>query len=548
MSKNARSIDGFIPRRHGDSGAAPVMRNGLQPPSSEPSSAEPRLTPRRVTSTPQPTTGESGLSKQDIDQSLSRIEQTEPAASEASKRRRFRFGRIKNRKKFIKRTVLVIVAIILLIGGNLAVKLFLNSQNIFKGNLFGLIQHKPLKMDANGRSNILLFGTSEDDPGHDAAWLTDSLMVVSLDQKNHNAYTFSIPRDLWVDYKTSDCSTGYKGKINALYQCYSNDGKDEEAGSNALKKTIGEVTGLDIQYYVHINYSVVKDAVDAVGGVDVDIQSDPESVGGVLDRNFDWACNYTCYYVKYENGTHHLDGTHALYLSRARGDNNGQATYGFSRGNFDRELNQQKIAKALMAKAVSAGTLTNFTKVSALLDAFGKNLRTNFDTTEIQTLMDIAKNTPSDAIKSLDIGSSDANVFTTGNEGGQSIVLTTAGLYDYTPVHSYLAKRLSSDAAVREGAKIGVFNGGAADGTAKTVADALESKGLTADAVGNATSDATVQYQIYDMTGGKMTATSAKLASIYGVSVKTNATPPVRSTDGYDFIILVGPSATASAQ
>ena len=82
--------------------------------------------------------------------------------------------------------------------------------------------------------------------------------------------------------------------------------------------------------------------IDAVGGVDIDIQGS-NGAPGVLDRNFDWRCNYKCYMVKYDNGVHHLDGERALFLAMARGSV--EPTYGLGNSNFDREKNQQKIIR-----------------------------------------------------------------------------------------------------------------------------------------------------------------------------------------------------------
>ena len=50
---------------------------------------------------------------------------------------------------------------------------------------------------------------------------------------------------------------------------------------DATKKFIGEIVGMDLQYVVHVNSNVIKDAVNAVGGVSINVQSkDPR---GVLD-------------------------------------------------------------------------------------------------------------------------------------------------------------------------------------------------------------------------------------------------------------------------
>ena len=52
-------------------------------------------------------------------------------------------------------------------------------------NPIDLFQNQPLKMDAHGRSNMLILGTTDDDPDHPGATLTDSMMVLSVDQKKH---------------------------------------------------------------------------------------------------------------------------------------------------------------------------------------------------------------------------------------------------------------------------------------------------------------------------------------------------------------------------
>src|SRR5690606_37609641 len=159
-------------------------------------------------------------------------------------------------------------------------------------------------------------------------------------------------------------------------------------------------------------YSAVTKAVDAVGGVDVTIESNPPGMG-ILDRNFDWKCNYQCYYVKYEDGeTAHLDGEHALALARAR---NAQGGYGLAAGNFDREKNQQKILRALREKALSLGTLTNIGAVTELLDAMGENLKTNVDTSEVQTIMALASEIPSEAIIPPDLYDEENPLVPTGS-------------------------------------------------------------------------------------------------------------------------------------
>lgn len=525
MNPNKRqSIDGFVPRRRIGQDQQPSTRPGLS------QSSDGALDRRR-------SSGQSSMHNQpheharirraELDATLASIDEA-PIAKPKVRRRLS--------KKNIKRLLIVLALLTVLIGGFLAIKAFLAGSSIFQGNLLGLVQSKPLKEDENGRSNIVIFGTSEDDEGgdHPGAYLTDSIMVVSLNQTKKDAYMFSIPRDLWVKYNEA-CNAGYEGKINEVFTCHSSSGQDEPAGSNALRKKVGEVTGLDVQYYAHVNYSVVRDAVDAVGGVGVEIDSnDPR---GILDRNFDWKCNYQCNYVKYPNGpTGNMDGEHALALARARGSS--APTYGLEQGNFSREQYQQKILTALKDKAVSAGTLTNIAKVSGLMDAFGKNLRTNFETNEVRTLMNLGNDIPNHSIKSLSLVDSESPVVSTGMVGAQSIVQPVSGLYDYSSIAQYLNKNLNSDAATREAAKIGVYNGSSQAGVAQAVADKLSAKGFNVIEVGNAPEGSYDKYQLYVLSDKP--ATKQRLEMLYGVSAKTS-TPPVDSS-GLDMVVIVGQS------
>ncbi|MCD8561825.1 LCP family protein [Candidatus Saccharibacteria bacterium] len=343
----------------------------------------------------------------------------------------------------------------------------------------------------------------------------------------------SLPRDLWVQYQEI-CTVGNQGKLNAVYFCASNDGEDEQAGAEALMAKAGEITGLDIQYYVHLNFTAVVEAVDAVGGVYVTIESsDPR---GILDRNFDWKCNYTCYYVNYENGeTVHLDGEHALALARAR---NAAGGYGLPNGNFDREKNQQMIVKALLEKAVSAGTLTNLGAVTGLIDAMGNNLRTNIQTKEIRTLMDLGTKIPQDSIVSLSLVEEGNMLVTTGSYNGQSIVRPVAGLFDYSQIAAYVERSVTAEPYMKEEPHVTILNGSGTAGVAQTLADTLTEKGFIVDAVDNAPEGSYDAVEIYTANGDKP-ASADKLKELYGVTLKTTPAP-VSVVGETNFVIIIG--------
>lgn len=104
---------------------------------------------------------------------------------------------------------------------------------------------------------------------HDGAQLTDSLMVMSVDQKEKNAITMSLPRDLKVGKEAC-----YAGKINEVYTCASKDGKNEEAGANAVMNELSKITGLEMHYFVHVNWGSLIQIVDALGGITVTVDED----------------------------------------------------------------------------------------------------------------------------------------------------------------------------------------------------------------------------------------------------------------------------------
>ena len=559
MTKKNSSIDGFVPRRPGSQVGERHVLNAS-------SSAPARKELRSEDDLQQNSLGAARpgrlMGRSDIDDSLNQIddpnEQHHKRKLSRKERKRLkkehRTRGQKIRKRIIVIAILAIVAAILAVGGFLAFKAFNATSSVLNGSFVDLIQNVPLKEDENGRSNFLILGTSEDDPGHEAGYLTDSIMVMSIDQDKKNAYMFSIPRDLYVSYGQA-CMSGYKGKINAYFNCV-NDADTDEAEQERLTKTqefIGGITGLDIQYGVHVNYTVMRDVINAIGGsVDVTIAS--RNPLGLMDSNFDWKCGkpavrkQNCplgHYIQYPNGPVTLDAEHALYLAQARGDR--APTYGFEQSNFDRERNQQMIAVAIKDKALSAGTLTNLGAVTGLIDALGNNLRTNIQTKEVRTLMDVAQHIDNANIHSLDFYSDDNKLFTTGTlPGVGSSVYPAAGVGDYSDLQAYIKKQLTSDPFVKEEPVVTVLNGSGTAGIAQLAADALEAKGFTIDDIANAPEGSYGKVTIYQINTDK-TASAAKLKQIYGVS-PTKGTPPVSINGETDFVVIIGDASVVSGK
>ena len=554
MARKYTSMDGFVPRRqNSELGEARTEKTPDVAPLKEIRTASDVESTRQAK--------KSSLSRAEIDSSLSGIDD----GGEGNGKKRRDPKRRARRWKIVRRVLLLLIVCVLVYVGYVGIRAMMSSGNIFKGSPLDLIQHTPLKMDSNGRSNILILGTSEDDPGHEGGFLTDSIMIMSVDQNKKNAYMVSIPRDLYVKYGEA-CNAGYAGKINEYYNCVHDGKTGVDADRAALAKAqqfFGEITGLDIQYGVNVNYTVMRDIINAVGGkITVNIEGDgavPAGVepGSIMDSNFDWKCGVgdrkvsraevlkRCpprgHFIDYGPGLQTLDAEHALYLAQARGD--AAPTWGLAQSNFDRERNQQKIIKAIREKAVSGGLLANIGNVTNVLDSIGNNLRTTFEAKEVQTLVDLAKNISNDEIKSLDLNSSENPIMTTGNVSGMSVVHPSAGTYDYSDLQAFLAKNFSSNPVTREGALVEVVNASGEAGVAQQEADKLKGQGFTTGPVANASGDYP-KVSVYQIGTGN-TATAAKLKSMYNVTVQTTD-PPFTVASGVKFVVVVGRSTAAT--
>ncbi len=542
--KNKRPIiDGFVPRRNGSQLGELHDRH----PKFKVQPIDRSLhTGDEVTQDVGRARAGNGLGRSDIDDSLRQIDDGKVNRQEHlfTRHNRQNLNKSPKRRRPVRRAIKWFFIILLIagigLGGYLGYKFLAAGGSIFNGSILDLVQSQPLKQDSNGRSNFLILGTSEDDPGHGGAYLTDSMMVLSIDQQNKNAYMFSVPRDLYVKYGMA-CNSGYSGKINEYFNCVSdnyNSTADEQKRLSETQAFVGNIFGIDIQYGIHVNNTVIKEAVDAVGGVDINIQGsngDP----GILDRNFDWRCNYTCYLVKYDNGVHHLDGAHALYLAMARGDV--APTYGLSNSNFDREKNQQKIILALKEKAMTTGTLSNVGKVTGLIDTLGRNLRTNIETKEIRTLMQLGSEIKSSDIHLISLQDGDKSVVKSGNYNGASVVMPVAGIYDYTGIKAFIAQNLSSNPVTRENAKIVVLNGSDTAGVGQTVADTLKSKGFNISLVDNAPTAKYADVEIYPLDKTK-TATLDALKVLYPSAVIETSGSPLAVSQDVSFVIIYGSS------
>jgi LCP family protein required for cell wall assembly len=336
-----------------------------------------------------------------------------------------------SKKRLVLKLSLGLVSVVIAVGGWLGWSVLGNINKVFHGNIISdaqaLFGNTQLKGESQGRVNILLAGDSSDDPGHGGGNLTDSILLLSINIKAHSAFLLSIPRDLWV-YVPGLSS--YQ-KINAA-----NDVSNFSApgypsgGMGQLEEVIKTNLGIPIDYYGLMDYGAFKDAVDAVGGVTINISSpDPR---GLYDPNTN---------LKLPNGSVTLDGQEALNLARARGD--GYGSYGFPNSDFARTQHQRQLFIAVAQKAKSLGVLTNPIKISDLFNALGNNLQTDLKLPDVLQLIQLTKNinpaavqsyaysyTPSGTTKPLLTGYLDPRT-------GEDALIPTAGIGNYSQMTQY---------------------------------------------------------------------------------------------------------------
>ncbi len=390
-----------------------------------------------------------------------------------------------------------------------------------QGNLFDLITetYAPLKTDANGRTNILAFGTSgynmdgdEGDGTHDGAQLTDSIMVISLDQETGDTAMLSVPRDL----KASPTCTA-TGKINEVYWCNNMEGNAEQAGAEALIAEVSDILDIEIQYYAHVNWGSLVQIVDTLGGITVTVDEDIDD------------------YYRYEaGGTYTMGGEEALWLARIR--------HGTAHGDFTRTASQQKILIAIKNRIFEKSL--SITDLLSLASTLGDNLRTNFSIDEMKTLAHLSSSFDFDTMRQVSL-IDPVMLVTTGTINGISYVLPAAGANNYLAIQNYVAKMFSSDPRSYENYTILVLNATDTPGLASSEQIILKDSGYDNIYIDDAPEGTyTEGYTLYNLTDAAP-GTRKLLEEKYGAALPLESLPANISTD-YDFILIVNPADTDS--
>jgi len=248
-----------------------------------------------------------------------------------------------------------------------------NNDSSFLGTIKSLADknNRSLKGADKNQINILLLGIAG--KGKPGQFLTDTIMVASIEPKTNRVALLSIPRDLYVKIPNTNIQT----KINSVYQYgLSNNNNDSDAAAKVIEKTITDITSLDINYYVVLNFDGFQKAIDDIGGINITSERD------LYDARYPGP-NYSYETFRLSKGFHHLDGATALKYARERHND--------PEGDFGRAKRQQQIMQATKNKIFSVGTLFNVFALNNLFDTLGENIRTDINTENLASFFELAK-------------------------------------------------------------------------------------------------------------------------------------------------------------
>jgi len=314
-----------------------------------------------------------------------------------------------------------------------------------------------LVTDSPDTFNILLLGYGG--AGHDGGGLTDSITLASLNTKDKEVVLVSIPRDLWIALPV-DYDNKQNYKINAAYAIGGNDDRypnkkpiyrGEKGGGELAKYAVSIVTGLEVNYFISVDFGGLVDAIDLLGGIEVDVTKpfddyfypvkglENETCGfsgeeiaefHELYSGFQLEKQFECRYehLHFGNGLQNMDGETALKFVRSRHSDQ----YG---GDFARSERQHEILAAIKNKLISLDAIS---QTSSLFNKLVESVTTDLDTEAIKEILAAVGNPLDYQIAHIYL--TEDNVFySSSSSGGQFILIPREGVNEWSEVHKYIS-------------------------------------------------------------------------------------------------------------
>jgi LCP family protein required for cell wall assembly len=190
-------------------------------------------------------------------------------------------------------------------------------------------------------------------PGEGYLTRTDSMMLMNINPGDIQVSLLSIPRDVFIrvpDYGEQRINT-----INLL-----GEQEAEGYGPVLVKASFQESFGVEVEYYVRIDFNGFVALIDAVGGVTIDV---PKLIIDYDYPTFD----YGTITVQFDPGKQHMDGERALQYARTRHQDD----------DYQRAGRQQQVIDALIKKLADPRQIVNW---PAVIYAVRSNMDTDMST------------------------------------------------------------------------------------------------------------------------------------------------------------------------
>lgn len=348
--------------------------------------------------------------------------------------------------------------------------------------------------------------------------LTDFIMLGQYDPNTREIDLVSIPRDTNVGNASID------GKINSVYSSKNLD---------KLKDEVSRITGIDIQYYVLFRTKILRQIVDEIGGVTVDVP---------INMNYDDP--YQNLHIHLNKGIQTLNGAQAEGFCRFRKNNNGT---GYPGGDVERTGAQQKFVKAFIGELLKG---ENISKIGTLISIV-------IDGTKTDITMDIAKNYIGDAIALRTDRIYTNTLPGEGRYGMCPLGYQTSYYYlDYSGVKNmidemfYNKKIVSGEATtetssnsvvstktIKDAIRVELLNAGTTASVINNLVDKLKEDNFYVVKIGNYNTTKTEVSRIIDYGTG-----SESVLSKLKKAVNISKTEDVPGKSSVDYTIIIGPN------
>lgn len=194
---------------------------------------------------------------------------------------------------------------------------------------------------------FLMMGVDTKDVKDSKGTRTDTMMLTRINFETGEIRLLSIPRDTRVPVR------GKEDKINHAHAF---------GGPSLTIESVRNFLNIDLDYYVKVDYRIVKGIVDAIGGVEIDV---PRRM------KYDDTTAGLEFHVDLKKGLQTLDGDQAIQFIRWRQNNDGT---GYPEGDVGRIKTQQYFMKELIKQTLKA---KNIVKLPKLVDTYFDNVETN---------------------------------------------------------------------------------------------------------------------------------------------------------------------------